>query len=221
MILPLRVFGSSCVNVMYFGRVNLPSFFATCSRSSSASSGVPAIPGFQRDERVDRLTRHVVDLAADRRFGDVRMIDERALDFGVEMRWPLTFITSSMRPMNQIVAVLVAIAAVAGQELAGELRPVRLLVAFVVAPDAAHHRRPRPREHDVTAAAERNRVRPPRRRCRPDAGERLRRRTRLERRDAGQRRDHDPAGFRLPPRVARPARYRRRCIRGTRSTLRD
>ena len=29
MILPLRVLGSSCVNVKYFGRMNLPSFCAT------------------------------------------------------------------------------------------------------------------------------------------------------------------------------------------------
>ena len=72
MILPLRVLGSSCVNVMYFGRVNLPSFAATCSRSSSASSGEPIAVALERDERVDRLTGDLVELAADGRFGDVR-----------------------------------------------------------------------------------------------------------------------------------------------------
>jgi hypothetical protein len=41
MIFPERVFGSSCVNVRYFGRQNLPSFSPTCSRSASASAFDP------------------------------------------------------------------------------------------------------------------------------------------------------------------------------------
>ena len=44
MILPLRVFGSSCVNVRYFGVVNFPSLSPTCLRSSSASAGEPSKP---------------------------------------------------------------------------------------------------------------------------------------------------------------------------------
>src|SRR6202022_3879390 len=39
----------------------------------------------------------------------------------------------------------------------GELRPVRVFIPLVVTVDAAQHRRPRTREHDVTAAAERYR----------------------------------------------------------------
>jgi hypothetical protein len=41
MILPLRVLGSSGVNVRYLGVVNLPSWTPTCVCSSSASAGEP------------------------------------------------------------------------------------------------------------------------------------------------------------------------------------
>ena len=56
------------------------------------------------------------------------------------------------------VAVLVLLRAVAGEVDALEARPVGVLVALVVAPDRAQHRRPRLGEHQVAAAAVRHRL---------------------------------------------------------------
>ena len=71
----------------------------------------------------------------------------------VEMRWPDTFITSSTRPEQPEVAVVVDLGAVAGEVAALEPAPVRLVVALGVAVDAAQHRRPRLGEREVAAAA--------------------------------------------------------------------
>ena len=51
------------------------------------------------------------------------------------------------------VAVPVDPRAVAGEVDVAVLRPVRLPVAVVVAEDAAEHRRPRPLQHEIAAAA--------------------------------------------------------------------
>ena len=99
------------------------------------------------------------------------------------------------------VAVLVDAGAVTSKVRVRVLRPVRLPVALVVAVDPAQHRRPRPPQHEVAAASGRDLV--------PllvvdggvHPGERLRRRTRLQRRHPRQRRDQDHPRLRLPPRV--------------------
>ncbi len=115
MILPLRVFGKSGVNVRYFGSVNLPSRSPTCARSWSASSGVPSMPASQRDERADRLPRDVVELADDGSFGDGGVVDERALDFGGRDAVAADVHHVVDAAHEPEIAVLVAAAAVAGE----------------------------------------------------------------------------------------------------------
>src|SRR5580698_493530 len=55
------------------------------------------------------------------------------------------------------VALGVAARAVAGKVSMRELRPIRLYVALIVAPNAAQHSRPWTRQHRVTAPTQRNR----------------------------------------------------------------
>src|SRR4051794_41469747 len=81
------------------------------------------------------------------------------------------------------------------------LRPVRLAEALIVAEDAAQHRRPRALQHEIAAPARPDLVAALVEDAGLDAGERLRRGSGLQRRDAGKRRDHHHAGLRLPPRV--------------------
>src|SRR5205807_1885645 len=98
------------------------------------------------------------------------------------------------------VAVVVDLAAVAGEVAPLEPGPVRLLVALGVAVDPPQHARPRTGEGEIPTA--------------PldlvaglvddlgaDARERERGRPRLEGGDTGKGRDHDAARLRLPPRV--------------------
>ena len=122
------------------------------------------------------------------------------------MRWPLTFITSSMRPMNQIVAVGVAIAAVAGQDTCAGTSTSTFACSV----------RRRPRCRAVIPGQAASARRSLRRRAEPVARSHRRRRRRCR----GTACVAEPgssvvmpgsgvimiaAGFGLPPRVARPA----------------
>ena len=155
----------------------------------------------QRDERGDRLALDLVRASDDRRLGDARMIDERALDLhrADAMSGDVDHVVDAAEQPE--VAVGVALGAVAGEVDAGApLVPVLADVAIGIAVDAAQHRRPRPRQREQ-AAADLDLLAALVANLRGDAGKRPRRRAGLERRDAGQRRDHDRAGLGLPPRV--------------------
>src|SRR4051794_41386125 len=98
------------------------------------------------------------------------------------------------------VTLVVEFAAVTGEVSAFEATPVGLDITLRITPDATQHPRPWPRQREITTAA-----------LDLAAGvvddfgadprERKRRRPRLQRRGAGQRTDHDPAGLGLPPGV--------------------
>ena len=89
----------------------------------------------------------------DRGLGHGRVRHERRLDLG--RRDPVAAdVHHVVDPAEQPqVAVVVELGAVAGEVPAGEAAPVRLAVALGIAPDAAQHPRPRPRQREVPAAA--------------------------------------------------------------------
>ena len=160
MILPERVLGSSPTMRIWRGLAIGPISLATWSRSSlTSASPSSAATAAQDDERDDALAGGRVGGADDRRLGDLGVGDERRLDLGggdAVARDVHHVVDPAEQPD---VAVLVLLGAVAGEVEALEARPVGVLVALVVAPDAAQHRRPRLGEHEVATAAVRHRVR--------------------------------------------------------------
>ena len=69
------------------------------------------------------------------------------------MRWPLTFMTSSTRPEQPEIALVVELAAVAGEVATLEPAPIRVEVPLRIAPDAPQHARPGLGQRQVSAAA--------------------------------------------------------------------
>src|SRR5207248_1969171 len=103
--------------------------------------------------RRDRLSLDLVAAPDHRRFGDARMIDERALDFHRADAVPgdVDHIVDAAEQPE--VAVGVTLRAVAGDvDATAPLVPVLADVAIGIAVDAAQHRRPRPRERQQSAA---------------------------------------------------------------------
>ena len=139
---------------MSSGRAIAPIFWATCSFSSSAELPASAsTPSFSGDERRDRLPLDLVRLADHRRLGDLRVVDQRALDLhrADAVAGDVEHVVDAAEQPE--VAVGVALGAVAGE--VGAVvppAPVRLDVALGVAVDAAQHRRPRPRQREQAAA---------------------------------------------------------------------
>ena len=82
MIFPERVFGRSAAKIMSSGSAIAPIFLHDvvlelvdqCRRCACT-------PSLTRDERGDRLALDLVAASDDRGLGDLRVIDERALDF--------------------------------------------------------------------------------------------------------------------------------------------
>ena len=145
---------------MSSGRAMAPIFLATCCRSSSTSAGGSLRAVLQGDERRDRLALELVRAADDRRFGDRRMVDERALDLhrADAVAGDVQHVVDAAEEPE--VAVVVALGAVAGEvDAVRPLAEVLLHVALAVAVDAAQHGRPRL----ASAPAGRRRPRPPRR----------------------------------------------------------
>ena len=66
--------------MMSSGLAIAPIFFATCCRSSSASSGVPDDAFLHGHKRRHGLALDVVGAADDGRLGDLRVVDQRAFD---------------------------------------------------------------------------------------------------------------------------------------------
>ncbi len=101
MILPDRVFGRSSVNTMLLGRAILPILTETCSRSSAMRSLSPSTPA-RRVTKAAMASPVISSLrpttAASATAGWSTRADSTSV---VEIRWPLTFITSSTRPSSQ------------------------------------------------------------------------------------------------------------------------
>ena len=158
-------------------------------------------PGYERHERADALTLHLVLLADDRRLRHRRMIHQGALHLhGAE---PMAgnvhdVVHAAQQPE---VAVLVALGAVARKVHARETAPVGFHVPVRIVEHGSQHGRPRPLEHQVAAAARRHRVALLVHHVRLDAGERLGGRGGLQGCDAGERCDQRVSGLGLPPRV--------------------
>ena len=183
MILPLRVLGRSSVKMIVFGRAMAPIFVATCSRSSSPCSAVGSTPPFSVTKAMIAwpvVSSLAPTTAASATVGWSTSADSTSV---VEMRWP-DDVHHVVDPAEQPeVAVVVELGAVAGEVAAVEPAPVRLAVALGVAVDAAQHRRPRPGEREVAAAAL-DRLARVVDHLGADAGQRERGRARLERGDA-------------------------------------
>ena len=81
MILPERVFGRSAVKMMSSGRAMAPIFCDHVLLQFVGDVLRTVLAVLQRDERRDRLALDLVRPADDRRFGDARVIDQRALHF--------------------------------------------------------------------------------------------------------------------------------------------
>src|SRR2546430_471765 len=101
MIFPDRVFGSSGVNMIVFGRAIEPIFATTCSRSSLESASLLSFPARRVTNAkiawvVTGSSRPIT--AASATLGCDTSADSTSV---VEMRWPEIFITSSTRPMSQ------------------------------------------------------------------------------------------------------------------------
>ena len=159
------------------------------------------VAALERDVGDDRLARSLVLAAADRGLGDLRVVDERALD--LDRRDPVAgdvhhVVHAAEQPE---VAVLVDAGAVAGEVDVRILRPVRLPVALVVVVDPAQHRRPGAPQHEVAPTARADLVALLVEDRGVHARERPGRRAGLERRHSRQRRDHDHPRLGLPPRV--------------------
>src|SRR5438270_12209644 len=102
---------------------------------------------------------------------------------------------------DPVITVLVAPASIAGEILALIGREIGLHEALVIAIDRAHLARPRIGDAEISLAGAFENLAVSVDNLRLHAEERLRRRSGLLRDGAGQRRDHDAARLRLPPRV--------------------
>ena len=151
MILPERVLGSASAKRISSGRASAPICSTTCSRNSFANASSAVTPTARGHERDDGLALEVVRPADHRGLGDLRVRDQRALDFHRRqaMAGDVDHVVDA--PHDPEVAVLVLARAVAGEVAAGDLAEVRLHEALVVAEDRAQHRRPRPLDHEEAA----------------------------------------------------------------------
>ena len=194
----------------------------TCAISSWRNASLGVSPGDQGHVGVDALALEVVREADHRGFGDLRMRDQRALDFrGAEaMAADVDDVVDAAG--DPVVAVGIAAAAVAGEIHAGIGLEIGVDEALVVAVHRAHLPGPRIEQHQVAfglAFEQSRRSASTSAGCTPKNG--LRRRARLGVGHARQRRDHDAAGFGLPPGVDDRAAARRRRRRDTSARLPD
>src|SRR6185369_1990271 len=154
-----------------------------------------------RHERGDRLAFELVRTADDGGLGNRGMADERAFDLhrtDAVARNVHHVVDAAHDPQ---VSVRVHARAVTGEVLVAEAAPVVLHIAVRIAVDGPQHAGPR-LAYDQEAALVRAALVAVRVDDRDvDAGKRNRARPRLGRDGARHRRDHDSAGFGLPPRV--------------------
>src|SRR5215212_763180 len=159
------------------------------------------VVSFEDDVGEDGLALVLVVLAHDRRLGDGRVRDERALDLHRGDAVPGD-VHHVVHPTGYgVVAVLVAPGAVAGEVDVAVLGPVGLLVAPGVLVERAEHAGPRFFYHEVAGSCALDLVPLIVVEAGLDAGEREGGAAGLQGRDTGQGGDHDPTRLRLPPGV--------------------
>src|SRR6516164_9659736 len=124
---------------------------------------------------------------------------ERALDFHRAEAVPGNVEHIVHAAHDPEIAILILTGAVGGEVGLRDLVPVLLAIAFVVAVDRAQHGRPWLANHQEPALVRRHRVALFVHDFGHDAGEWARGRAGFGGDGAGERRDHDHAGFGLPP----------------------
>ena len=141
MILPERVFGSSGTTMIWrglaIGPISLAHVVAQLLDDVVGLAVVLGADSRRITNAHDRLAGGLVGGADDRGLGDLRVRDQRRLDLGGGD--PVAgHVHHVVDPAEQPdVAVVVLLGAVAGEVVLGpEARPVGVLVALVVAPDA-------------------------------------------------------------------------------------
>ena len=140
------------MKITVLGRPVGPIFVATCWREllTELRARLGAAP--HDDEGDDRLAGVFVLGADDRGLGHLRVVDEGRLDLGGGDAMTGD-VHDVVDPTEQPeVAIVVDLAAVAGEVAALEAPPVGVAVALRVAVDAPQHRRPGPGEREVAAA---------------------------------------------------------------------
>ena len=158
-------------------------------------------PFLEGDESRDRLALDVVRPSYDRRFGNIRIVDERAFDLHRPDAMARDVQNVVDAPENPKIAIGISLGAVSWKiDLVRPLAPVGRNVTLRITVNATEHRRPRTFDGEKPAA-DLDRVPPARYDVQLDPGERLRRRARLRLRYPRKRRTHDRAGLRLPPRI--------------------
>ena len=156
---------------------------------------------FKRHKRHDRGSFQIIGTRHHCGFGNGFVRHQRAFDF--RRSQPVTADIDNIvdAAHDPEIAVFVAPCAVAGKVDAFNLRPVLLAVAFVVAPNCPQHRRPGPFDHEITALICADRLAVARHDVGFDSGKRFRRGAGFGGSRARNGRDHDGAGFGLPPRI--------------------
>ena len=142
MILPERVFGRPGANWIISGVAIGPISLRTQCNKFLSSRRVGASPCHQRDIGVDALALDVVRIADHGGFGDFRMRNECAFDFGGAEAVAGDVDDIIDAAGDPVIAVLVAAAAVAGEVLAGIGAEIGVDEALVIAIDGAHLARP-------------------------------------------------------------------------------
>ena len=155
--------------------------------------------GLERDERDERLAFQFIGPTDHRGFGHIRVADQRALDFGRPdaMTGHVEHVVDAAHDPE--VTVLVLPATVAGEVGPFDFAPINFLITLRVAPDAAQHVRPRFADDELAAGIAGNRIALVVHHLRYHPEERQCGGAWLGRDRARQRRDHDAAGFSLPP----------------------
>src|SRR5215218_9727357 len=154
---------------------------------------------FERHESHHRRSLYIIRTRDDRSLRYRRVRDERALNFRRSESMS-AYINNIIDPAHYPeIAVLIAARAVASEIDAFNLRPVLLFITLVVAPDRSQHRRPWSFNHQITAFVCSNRLAVTCHHVSFDAGKWECAGAGLGRSCTGKRRDHDRAGFGLPP----------------------
>src|SRR5215213_905852 len=113
---------------------------------------------FERHESHHCRSLQIVGTRDDRSLCDCRMRHERALNFRSSESMS-AYINNIIDPAHYPkIAVPIAARAVTCKIDTFNLRPVLLLVTFVVAPDRSEHRRPRPFDHQIATFMWTNRL---------------------------------------------------------------
>src|SRR5580704_15183973 len=127
------------------------------------------------------------------------MANERAFDLHRAKAMACNFNNVIDATKNPNISVLITLRSVTGEIDSGDAAPVFASEAFIVAINGAQHRRPRLLDGEISGLAWRHRFPLQVNYACRYSGKRQRSGARFRWRCAGKRRNHDRAGFGLPP----------------------